>query len=407
MYASFVCIAMLAGMNFLQPYILTEHLHIPENERGALTGILAVWTEVIAIALIVPFGVLSDRIGRRPLMIFGILACGVGYGLFPLAETITELTIYRIVFAVGAAALSAQLPTVGNDYTQERSRGRLFGFSGIMNGLGVIFMSVGLAQIPGVMVGRGMDPVGGGTVMFFAASFLCLLSAFWFRFGLRGGTAPMSVAERPPLGVLLVAGIKTARNPKIALAYAAAFAGRSDNAIKGLFVSLWVLQMAPDAGITGAAAMGKAGQLMGIMGLATLLWMPVFGFLLDRISRVTGMALAMLLAGLGYTSMGLIDSPLNMANVPFFVLLAIGQGSAIVASVTLVGQEAPASQRGSIVSTSAMFGAVGILVASLLGGRLFDSIGPSAPFVMTGLFQFVLFAIAVAVRLMEPKQPSP
>jgi MFS family permease len=165
--------------------------------------------------------------------------------------------------------------------------------------------------------------------------------------------------------------------------------------------------MAPDAGITGAAAMGKAGQLMGIMGLATLLWMPVFGFLLDRISRVTGMALAMLLAGLGYTSMGLIDSPLNMANVPFFVLLAIGQGSAIVASVTLVGQEAPASQRGSIVSTSAMFGAVGILVASLLGGRLFDSIGPSAPFVMTGLFQFVLFAIAVAVRLMEPKQPSP
>ncbi len=407
MYASFVCIAMLAGMNFLQPYILTEHLHIPENERGALTGILAVWTEVIAIALIVPFGVLSDRIGRRPLMIFGILVCGVGYGLFPLAETATELTIYRIVFAVGASALSAQLPTVGNDYTQERSRGRLFGFSGIMNGLGVIFMSAGLAQIPGVMVGRGMDPVGGGTVMFFAASFLCLLSAFWFRFGLRGGVALVSVAERPPLSVLLVAGLKTANNPKIALAYAAAFAGRSDNAIKGLFVSLWVLQMAPDAGVTGAAAMGKAGQLMGIMGLATLLWMPVFGFLLDRISRVTGMALAMLLAGLGYTSMGLIDSPLNMANVPFFVLLAIGQGSAIVASVTLVGQEAPASQRGSIVSTSAMFGAVGILVASLVGGWLFDSIGPSAPFVMTGLFQFVLFAIAVAVRLMESKQPSP
>ena len=401
MYASFVCIAMLAGMNFLQSYLLTEHLHIPDSERGALTGDLAFYTEVIAIMLIVPFGMLSDRIGRRPLMIFGIAVSGLGYALFPFAESAGELIIYRIVFAVGAAALAAQLPTVGNDYTQERSRGRLFGFSGVMNGFGVIFMSAGLAQIPGVLAKRGMDPVEGGTVMFFSAAFLCVISAFVFSFGLKAGT-PARSAERPKTTKLLYSGILAGRNPKIALSYAAAFAGRSDNAIKGLFVSLWALQMAPAAGIDGAAALGKAGQLMGIMGLATLLWMPVFGIILDRLNRVTGMAVAMLLAGAGYSSMAIIDSPLNMANIPFFVLLAIGQGSAIVASVTLVGQEAPIEQRGTIISASAMFGAVGILLASVVGGRLFDAIGPYAPFLMTGIFQFLLFAIAVVVRLREP-----
>jgi MFS family permease len=400
MYASFICIAMLAGMNFLQSYLLAEHLQIPEAERGALTGDLAFYTEVIAIVLIVPFGMLSDRIGRRPLMMSGIGIAGLGYFLFPFAETANQLVMYRIVFAVGAAALSAQLPTVGNDYTQERSRGRLFGFGGVMNGLGVIFMSAGLAQIPDILVARGATPVAAGTVMFYTAALLCFLSVLVFRAGLKGG-APAQVGERPAFGKLLVSGLRSARNGRIALSYGAAFAGRSDNAIKGLFVSLWALQAAPAAGVAGAAALGKAGQLMGIMGLVTLLWMPVFGWLLDRIDRVTGMAIAMLLAGAGFTSMGWIDSPLNSANIPYFVLLAIGQGSAIVASITLVGQEAPEQERGTIVATNAMFGAIGILLASVVGGRLFDSIGPSAPFVMTGLFQFVLMLVALLVRVTD------
>ncbi|MEC9375919.1 MAG: MFS transporter [Pseudomonadota bacterium] len=400
MYASFICIAMLAGMNFLQPYLLAEHLKIPIDERGTLTGDLAFYTEIIAIVLIVPFGILSDRIGRRPLMIFGMVVIGIGYVLLPIAETASELISYRIFFAVGAAALSAQLPTVGNDYPEERSRGRLFGFSGVLNGLGVIFMSAGLAQIPSILADRGMDPVEAGTAMFFGAAFLCFLSAFIYRIGLKGG-APIELKERPDSWQLFLRGLKSARNPKISLSYAAAFAGRSDNAIKGLFVSLWVLQVAPAAGLEGPAAFAKAGQLMGLMGLVTLVWMPFFGWIIDRINRVSGLALAMLLAGMGFSSMGLIDSPLYSSSIPFFVLLAIGQGSAIVAASTLVGQEAPVKERGTIVATSGMFGAIGILLASVIGGRLFDSIGPHAPFVMTGIFQFVLMFAAITIRFFQ------
>jgi MFS family permease len=100
--------------------------------------------------------------------------------------------------------------------------------------------------------------------------------------------------------------------------------------------------------------------------------------------------------------MGLITSPLDNAMLPFFVLLSIGQGSAIIASVTLIGQEASAAERGTIVATNAWFGAVGILVAMLLGGYLFDAIGPSAPFVMLGIFQIGVFAFAVFVRVSAP-----
>jgi MFS family permease len=406
MYASFICIAMLAGMNFLQAYLLDVNLGLPKSEQGFATGILATWTEIVAILLIIPFGVLADRIGRRPLLVAGILFCGAGYGLFPFATNLNELIVCRVVFAVGAASLSAQIPTVGNDYTLERSRGRLFGFSGFMNGLGVIFMSAGLAQIPGVLETRGVEPVTAGLVMFMTAAVLCLLSALVFRAGLQGGVpANIDQTVRPPLKETLLAGARAARNPRIVLSYLAAFAGRSDNAIKGLFVSVWVLQVAPDAGITSPQAFAHAGKLMGLMGAVTLVWTPLFGFILDKLNRVTGMAISMLLAAIGYGSMGLISSPLDSAMLPFFVLLAIGQGSAIIASVTLLGQEASPAERGTIVATNAWFGAIGILVATLLGGYLFDVIGPSAPFVMLGIFQSVVFVFAIYVRMRSPGLP--
>lgn len=401
MYAAFICIGMLAGMNFLQGYVLTEHLHIPPTQQGAVTGNLAFWTEIVMILLIVPFGILSDRIGRRPVMVIGILFVAVGYALFPFATGIGELTLYRMLYAVGAAALSALIAIVGNDYTQEVSRGRLFGFGGLMNGLGVIFMSVVLARIPAELTARGADPVTAGIVMFLTAAALCVIAALVFSRGLKGGLAVVNSAP-PPLTTLLASGLRAAANPRIALSYAAAFAGRSDTAVKGLFVSLWAIQVAPLAGMSTSEALAGAGKLMGIMGLVILIWTPLFGLILDRVNRVTGMAIAMGLAGLGYSVMGLVDAPLAAGNIPLFILLALGQGSAIIASVTLVGQEAPVKERGTIVATSGLFGAIGILGAAVIGGRLFDSIGPSAPFVMLGVLQLFLCLGAILIRVIAP-----
>ncbi len=401
-YASFICIGMLAGMNFLQGYVLSVHLGIPPDEQGSVTGSLAFWTEIVVILLIVPFGILSDRIGRRPVMMFGVFLVGTGYGLFPFAGSVDELTAYRVIFAVGAAALSALIPVVGNDYTQEVSRGRLFGFSGVANGLGVIFMSVAVAGIPAVLTARGVEPVAAGIAMFLAAAVLCCIAVAVFAVGLRSGT-PVQSQDRPPARLLLTSGLRAAVNPKIALSYGVAFAGRSDNAIKGLFVSLWAIQLAELNNTSVPDALAGAGRLMGIMGVVILLWTPVYGYILDRLNRLSGVALAMGLACAGYVSMAWVDDPLAAKNIPLFVLLAMGQGSAIIASATLVGQEAKPAERGTIIATSGMFGAVGILFAAAVGGRLFDAVSPSAPFVLLGILQGVLCCSAIAIRLLSEK----
>ncbi len=401
MYASFICIGVLAGMNILQPYVLTEILQLPRNVQGTVSGNLGTWQEVIAILLINPFGWLSDRIGRRPVMIFGICVCGLGMGLFPFASTVNELIVYRIVFAVGSAGLAAMIAVVGNDYPAEGSRGRMIGFGNFMNGVGVVFMTMVIAQIPAVMISRGADNVTAGRVMFLVVAVMCLGSAVWFRFGLKAGT-PTRSASPPDWKTLMLSGIRAGRNPRILLSYGAAFIGRADVSIKGMFISLWAVAAAPDAGLTTAEALARGGQLIAILSAIGMLWVGVFGWLLDRVNRVTGLAIAMALGGVGYSSMWFVSSPLDFSNLPLFILLALGQMSVICASVTLVGQEATPAERGAVISMNGFFGAIGIFLAFFIGGRLFDSFGPAAPFVMVGLLQICLFVAAVVIRIMSP-----
>ena len=403
MYASFITIGILAGMNFLQPYVLTETLNIPASEQGTISGNLGTWQEIIILLLINPCGWIADRIGRRPVMIFGIVVCGLGYGMYPYAETVAELTAYRLFFAVGAAALAAIIAVVANDYPHEKSRGKLIGFGNVMNGLGVLFMTAAVAQIPDILTGRGVEAETAGLAMFLFVCGLCLMSGLIFQLGLKGGL-PDDSKQPASWGSLMTSGFRAATNPRVTLSYAAAFVGRADNSIKGAFVSLWVVNVGTAAGMSAGEAIGRAGLLFGTMSLMSMVWVGIFGFILDRVNRVTGLGIAMGLAGFGYTSMWFITSPLDLAMLPAFLLMAIGQTSVICASVTLIGQEALTKERGAVIAMNGFFGAIGIMVAFAVGGRLFDSWAPYGPFVMIGLLQLVLCVLAFVVRLASPGQ---
>ncbi len=69
------------------------------------------------------------------------------------------------------------------------------------------------------------------------------------------------------------------------------------------------------------------------------------------------MALGLLIASIGYGSMGFIDQPLGTAMYGAAVLLGIGQMSVLMTSQTLIGQEAPEQNRGAIMGMfSLMYG---------------------------------------------------
>lgn len=339
---------MLTGMTFLQGYILTEHLGIPRAQQGKLTGDLQFWTEIVAVLLASPFGILSDRIGRRPVMVFGVCMFALGYALYPFAASADELLVYRLIYAVGAAACATMIASLANDYPEERSRGTMIGIGSTMNVLGVMAVALGLSQLPALLVPRGIKAVAAGKVTFGLAALVCAASAVVFHAGLKGGT-PASSGERASLGVLLGSGLRAAANPRIALSYAVSFTGRADVVIKGMFLSLWAIHDGHDWGLTPGQAMARFGLVLGFMQAVSLLWQPLFGMVMDRLNRVTAVIIAMAFASTGYLAMGRISSPLDFAMLPAFAVLSIGSSSAIISSIALVGQEAPLRERGSVI----------------------------------------------------------
>ncbi len=397
-YASMICIAMLSAMTFLQPYILAEHLQVPREVQGTVSGNLQFWNQLVAILLLSPFGILCDRIGRRPVLVFGILITGVGLVLTPFAISVAQLLGIRLVYAVGTAAASTALVTITNDYPQERSRGKVIGVSSLMTNCGLVLVTLGLAQLPAALVGGGFGAVEAGRVTFLVAAAVCVLSAVIFRFGLRGGT-PASDVEQPGLWTLLGSGFRAARNPRIALSYATSFGGRANNVIRGVFLPLWAMQAGTEMGLDPGAAMARFGLVFfGIIAIG-MVWGPTFGFLMDRINRVTAVALAAGLGTVGHLSMALMDSPLDVSAFPLLILLTLGSPTPLMASLGLLGQEAPGRQRGTMFGMSGLMGAVGILLFTKAGGALFDAVGPAGPFIMMGLVQAVMLVAAIAVRV--------
>lgn len=406
LWAAFVGIGALSGISILQSYILNVHMHVPRAEQGTLSGDLAFWTEIIGLLLFVPFGVAADRLGRRAVLTFGFVMVGIGWGLYPFAENPGELLAFRMVYAIGAPAVAGALATLVNDYPVDGSRGMLIGITSVCNTLGTIFASKFVGSIPDFLHQRGIDAITGGKVMFLTGSVVCLLTAVLAARGLAPGL-PAGRQRRPPVGELVRSVLGAMRNPRISLAYAGALVARSDVVIKGLFLGLWAIQAGRHEGLSPARAMAQFGTMIVIMYGVSLVSAPVFGWVIDRVNRVTALIIALATASVGYLSMPLLTSPLHLEMAPLLVLLTLGTSFMVKATLSLLGQEAPVAERGSIIAGSSFCGALGILVFTAVGGRVFDSWGPWAPFVLAGAYQAVLLVVAIAVRWVAPGPASP
>jgi hypothetical protein len=215
---------------------------------------------------------------------------------------------------------------------------------------------------------------------------------------------PGEARERDSVLQLMNAGVQAARtNSKVALAYATAFAARGDVLVVGTFTFLWTQQSAEDLGLGMADGYRRGGMLVGIIQGAALLWAMMMGYILDKIERVTGVIVAFALAAVGYTSFGLIDDPFSTSIILPAVLLGMGESSTIIAGNALIGQSAPAAVRGSVLGSFALCGALGILIATSLGGRVFDWVAPGAPFLQMGIINALVLCGALYVRAKTKK----
>ncbi len=403
--AAFFSIGLMTFVAIGQAYVLNEHLKIPTSQQGSVSGDLVFWTEIIALLCFIPAGILIDRVGRRVIYMLGFFLLAAAYTLYPLATSVADLFLIRTVYALGIVAVAGALSTVLVDYPAEPSRGKLVAIVGFLNGLGIVVINQFFGALPEMLTKAGMSGTEAGLYTHLGIATIAIAVGIMVGFGLKRGT-PIQHTERPTVRALFLSGFANGKNPRILISYGAAFIARGDQSVNATFLVLWGSTAGVAAGMESAEAV-KNGTVMFIVAqVSALVWAPILGPILDRFDRVSGLAACMVLGAIGNLSVILLADPLANYALIFYILLGIGQISVFLSAQSLIGQEAPDRTRGATIGAFNVSGAVGILIVTWLGGRMFDAIDPRAPFVLVGCINILLFFASLYVRLRARPSPS-
>lgn len=159
-----IAIFRMFGLFALLP-VLAIYAADLEGATPALIGIAVGGYGLTQAALQIPFGALSDRIGRIPVIVFGLLLFAAGSLLAGFSEDIYGVIAGR--FLQGAGAISSTLSALLADATREEMRTRSMAIFGI--GIGTSFL---LALI----IGPAIAAATGVRALFWLAALLALLA---------------------------------------------------------------------------------------------------------------------------------------------------------------------------------------------------------------------------------------
>ncbi len=388
-------------MTFLpqfQPFLLSEILKIPESQQGVISGNLAFFGEVVILLTIGIWGALSDKTGRKFIFSIGFMILAAALFLYPTVNTISELFLYRGVFALGSSAVTTMIATVIADYALNADRGKASGLQGIGNGLGAMLTVFVVLQLPKLFMDKGLSAFDAGQLTYWIMAGVGLLSAIVLYFGLQNRTKTQKEQKKSILRISQE-GFAAAKDPGVALAYMAAFISRGDMVIVGTFFTLWIVTYGTSqAGLSTADALARAGMIIGISQAVALVTAPVFGMIADRINRANAVILAVALASLGYGATILVTDPTKPIIFLVAALIGVGEISGVIASGVLIAQQAKPEVRGSVIGIFSLCGTFGIMVATGIGGQLFDYWLPQGPFVLFSILGIVVVLVGLLIR---------
>ena len=337
------------------------------------------------------WGRLSDRIGRRPVVLVSLFTSVLAYLWLSSADALWMLFAARALQGLSAGNISVAQAYIA-DVTTPENRGKGMGGLGAALGLGFV-----LGPFMGGVLAGG-DPAHLDVALpSYVAAGLSGVALVVALFSLRESLTPELRARarrqsgrlaqirdafsRPRLRILMILFFTTTF----------AFAGMEAS------FGLWAdhrLHWGPR----------QVGMVFAVVGLVLVV---VQGALIGRIIRRFGEARALLAGtigiGIGLALLALAMEP--VLGVVASAWLALGMGLASPSTSSLISREAAADEQGSILGVNQSVGSFARLAGPAVAGQAFELGGPSAPYAVGACI--MLISAWIAWQIVRRRHSAP
>ncbi len=321
------------------------------------------------------WGRLSDRVGRKPVLLVSLAGTAVGSLLTGLAGGLTVLVVARIVDGASGASVSVAQAAAA-DLARPGERSRLFGYLGAAFGVGFV---------AGPAIG-GMAAAVGPRVPFYLAAIVAGINALVAVRRLPETHRPQAASGqsarfRPGAGVGALIGV----------AFCALVAFSGFEATFALF---------------GHHRFGLGlGSTAGVFAAVGAVIVVVQGGLVRPLVARLGEP-ATLVAGLIANVAGLVLLAFAHAwalAAPALLVLTVGQGLAQPTMASVLAGRANPGQRGQMLGWQQSAGGLARVVGPALAGALIGANASGAPYLVGAVLTAVaLVAVVLALRLPSP-----
>ena len=316
-------------------------------------------------------GRLSDRIGRRPVILLSLAGTAAGSLMTGLAGGLPLLFVGRIVDGASGASVSVAQAAAA-DLSSPDDRSRLFGLLGAAFGVGFV---------AGPAIGA-LGALGGARVPFYLAAGLAAVNTVvaWFRLPeTRPPGAPMPDRAGPRWRDPAVVSAA----PLLLVAFAAMMAFSGFEATFSLFGQR---HLGLGIGSSAAVFTGVGIVVVGVQGGLVHAVVRRFGEM-----RTLGSGLALNAVGLGV----LAPARSWAVAAPALLLLTAGQGLVQTTMASALAGRAGPGQRGRVLGAQQSVSALARIAGPAAGGALLGARGSGATYVLgaalTGVALLALF----------------
>jgi MFS family permease len=337
------------------------------------------------------WGRLSDRVGRRPVLLGSIAGAVAAYALFAAAGSFTVLLLARTASGVAAANYSIAQAYVA-DVTSPEERARGMGLLGAAFGLGFVLGPV-LGGLAG-QLGYAAVPAAAG-----------LLSAVNLVLAFILVPESLTPEVRRAARELVRGEAREAAAGGRWLSGAAVRRATRDPAVSGLMLLLFLVilafsNMEATLGLFVEARFGwgffETAWLFTFIGVVMVI---VQGGLLGRLADAFGER-RLILAGIAGMTVGLALLPVGRELALLAAtsgLLAVGMGLHNPSTLALISRLTAEHRQGGTLGVARSLGALARGIGPLWGGWAFGALGPAWPFWSGAILMGVSFLVAIPV----------